>query len=89
MNIQEYFWRHFAARAIAFIALPLFIYLSVFWVHLSLLTNSGTGDTFMSPAFQETLRGNELLLNSQGSFILTPNRPASAYADIVPRAPLL
>lgn len=66
MNIQEYFWRHFAARAIAFIALPLFIYLSVFWVHLSLLTNSGTGDTFMSPAFQETLKGNELLLNSQG-----------------------
>ena len=42
------------------------MYLSIFYVHLSLLTNSGTGDTFMSPAFQETLKGNELLLNSQG-----------------------
>ncbi|KAH9847565.1 glycosyltransferase family 39 protein [Lenzites betulinus] len=61
---MEYFWKHFAARAIAFIVLPLFLYLSVFWVHLALLTNSGPGDTFMSPAFQETLRGNELLLNS-------------------------
>ncbi|KAI0731331.1 O-mannosyltransferase [Earliella scabrosa] len=62
---MEYFWRHFAARAIAFIVLPLFLYLSIFYVHLSILTNSGTGDTFMSPAFQETLKGNELLLNSQ------------------------
>ena len=68
MRPQEYFWRHFAARAVAFIVLPLFLYLSIFWIHLSLLTNSGTGDTFMSPAFQETLRGNELLLNSQGQF---------------------
>ncbi|KAI0708841.1 O-mannosyltransferase [Cerioporus squamosus] len=62
---MEYFWRHFVARAVAFIVLPLFLYLSIFYVHLALLTNSGTGDTFMSPAFQETLRGNELLLNSQ------------------------
>lgn len=58
------------ARATAFIVLPLFLYLSIFWVHLSLLTNSGTGDSFMSPAFQETLRGNELLLNSQGQIVL-------------------
>lgn len=46
--------------------LPLFLYLSIFWIHLALLANSGPGDTFMSPAFQETLRGNELLLNSHG-----------------------
>ncbi|KAI0794053.1 O-mannosyltransferase [Fomes fomentarius] len=62
---MEYFWRHFVARAVAFIALPLFLYLSIFYIHLSILSNSGPGDTFMSPAFQETLRGNELLLNSQ------------------------
>ncbi|KAJ8472749.1 hypothetical protein ONZ51_g8305 [Trametes cubensis] len=61
----EYFWKHFAARAVAFIVLPVFLYLTIFWIHLSILTNSGPGDTFMSPAFQETLRGNELLLNSQ------------------------
>ncbi|OBZ73646.1 Dolichyl-phosphate-mannose--protein mannosyltransferase 4 [Grifola frondosa] len=64
-NTMEYFWKHFIARAVGFIVLPLILYLTVFYIHLSILTNSGTGDTFMSPAFQETLRGNELLLNSQ------------------------
>lgn len=42
------------------------IYLSFFWVHFKILKYSGPGDTFMSPAFQETLLGNELLLNAQG-----------------------
>ena len=42
------------------------VYLFIFWIHFKLLIYSGPGDTFMSPAFQETLRGNELLLNSQG-----------------------
>lgn len=37
-----------------------------FWVHFKILIYSGPGDTFMSPAFQETLLGNELLLNAQG-----------------------
>lgn len=35
----------------------------------------------MSPAFQETLRGNELLLNSQGMHILGLGR-AKLVADI-------
>jgi dolichyl-phosphate-mannose-protein mannosyltransferase len=42
------------------------IYLSFFWVHFKILKYSGPGDSFMSPAFQETLQGNELLLNAQG-----------------------
>ncbi|CCM01812.1 uncharacterized protein FIBRA_03880 [Fibroporia radiculosa] len=62
---MEYFWQHFLARAMGLIVLPIIFYLMVFYVHLSILTNTGPGDTFMSPAFQETLRGNELLLNSQ------------------------
>ncbi|KAJ3555988.1 hypothetical protein NM688_g2273 [Phlebia brevispora] len=62
---MEYFWKHFMARAAALIALPIILYLSFFWVHLAVLTNSGPGDSFMSPAFQETLRNNEMLLNSQ------------------------
>ncbi|KAF8584026.1 glycosyltransferase family 39 protein [Ramaria rubella] len=61
----EYFGRHFAARAIGLIIVPAIVYLSFFWVHFAILTNSGSGDSFMSPAFQETLLGNELLLNSQ------------------------
>ncbi|EMD38940.1 glycosyltransferase family 39 protein [Gelatoporia subvermispora B] len=62
---MEYFTKHFFARAAGFIVLPITLYLFFFWVHLAILSNSGPGDSFMSPAFQETLKGNELLLNSQ------------------------
>jgi len=54
------------ARAVGLIVVPFIIYLSFFYVHFAVLTHSGTGDAFMSPAFQETLIGNELLMNSQG-----------------------
>ncbi|KAF8347901.1 glycosyltransferase family 39 protein [Amanita rubescens] len=61
---MDYFWRHFMARATGLILVPFILYLSFFYVHFSILTTSGPGDTFMSPAFQETLAGNELLLKS-------------------------
>ena len=51
---------------VGFIIVPLIFYLFFFWIHFAILTHSGTGDTFMSPAFQETLVGNELLMNSHG-----------------------
>ncbi|KAF9047103.1 glycosyltransferase family 39 protein [Hymenopellis radicata] len=63
-NSMEHFWKHFQARAIGFILVPFVIYLSFFYVHFAILTQSGPGDSFMSPAFQETLSGNEMLLNS-------------------------
>ncbi|KAF9512686.1 glycosyltransferase family 39 protein [Hydnum rufescens UP504] len=62
---MEQVWRHFFARALGLILLPFIVYLSFFWIHFKILKYSGTGDSFMSPAFQETLHGNELLLNSQ------------------------
>ncbi|KIJ65592.1 glycosyltransferase family 39 protein [Hydnomerulius pinastri MD-312] len=62
---MEHFWKHFAARAVGLILIPFIIYLSFFYVHFTVLTHSGAGDSFMSPAFQETLIGNELLMNSQ------------------------
>ncbi|KAJ8586747.1 glycosyltransferase family 39 protein [Rhizopogon salebrosus TDB-379] len=62
---MEHFWKHFMARAVGLILVPFIIYLSFFYVHFAVLTRSGNGDTFMSPAFQETLIGNELLMNSQ------------------------
>jgi len=75
MPFQELFWRHFAARAAGLIVLPLVVYLSFFWIHFTILTHSGTGDTFMSPQFQESLAGNELLINSIGEvcFFLVPS----------------
>ncbi|KAG6334600.1 hypothetical protein ID866_4494 [Astraeus odoratus] len=62
----EHFWKHFMARALGLIVVPFIIYLSFFYVHFAVLINSGPGDSFMSPAFQETLIGNELLTHSQG-----------------------
>ncbi|WWD22085.1 hypothetical protein CI109_106574 [Kwoniella shandongensis] len=61
----SYFYRHFVYRAIGLIIVPFMIYLSFFWIHFKILKFSGPGDTFMSPQFQETLQGNELLLNAQ------------------------
>ena len=67
-RMQNFFWNHFLARVVGFIVLPLFLYLFFFAVHLGILSNTGPGDAFMSPSFQETLRGNELLLKSHGMF---------------------
>jgi dolichyl-phosphate-mannose-protein mannosyltransferase len=64
-HTMEYFGRHFTARAIGLIVIPFTIYLSFFYVHFAILNQSGPGDTFMSPAFQETLVGNEMLLSSR------------------------
>ncbi|KAJ8095317.1 Dolichyl-phosphate-mannose--protein mannosyltransferase 4 [Marasmius tenuissimus] len=64
-HTMEHFWNHFTARAAGLILVPFIIYLSFFWIHFALLPTSGPGDTFMSPAFQETLAGNEMLMNSQ------------------------
>ena len=71
---QDPFWRHFAARAIGLIVVPVIVYLSFFWVHFAILTHSGTGDTFMSPQFQESLAGNELLMNSLGKLTFLMDR---------------
>src|SRR6266478_1752831 len=71
-SFQELFWRHFAARAIGLIVIPLFVYLSFFWIHFTILTHSGTGHSFMSPHVPESLAGNELLMNSIGKGLLPP-----------------
>ncbi|KAF8966278.1 MIR motif-containing protein, partial [Flammula alnicola] len=51
--------------AIALILVPFIIYLSFFYIQFAVLPQSGPGDSFMSPAFQETLAGNEMLFNSK------------------------
>jgi dolichyl-phosphate-mannose-protein mannosyltransferase len=63
---MEHFGKHFTARAVSLILVPLVVYLSFFWMHFTILSHSGPGDNFMSPAFQETLMGNEMLMHSQG-----------------------
>lgn len=58
------FAKHFCARALFLIMVPIFVYLGWFWVHFAILTKTGPGDTFMSADFQQTLQGNELLEHS-------------------------
>ncbi|KAJ1560779.1 hypothetical protein HK405_005974 [Cladochytrium tenue] len=54
------FGKHFLARALCLIAIPMTIYLFFFEIHFLSLPNSGTGSGFMSPIFQSTLKGNEI-----------------------------
>jgi dolichyl-phosphate-mannose-protein mannosyltransferase len=55
-----YFIKHFTARAICFILLPICLYVTFFWFHLNQLNHSGNGDGFYSSAFQSQLIGNSL-----------------------------
>ncbi|THH32175.1 hypothetical protein EUX98_g2018 [Antrodiella citrinella] len=51
------FYRHFMARALCLIVVPVLFYMFMFWIHFLILGNSGDGDGFMSSEFQHTLRG--------------------------------
>ncbi|KAJ3149087.1 hypothetical protein HDU86_007030 [Geranomyces michiganensis] len=77
------FSRHFAARALCLIFLPLAIYLSFFYIHFAILIKSGPGDAFMSPAFQDGLVGSEVSTNTSSipffSNITIRHRDTSAY----------
>ncbi|KAK4702070.1 hypothetical protein P7C70_g4151, partial [Phenoliferia sp. Uapishka_3] len=59
------FGKHLAARSAGLILLPATIYLAFFWVHLAILTQTGTGDDFMGVEFQRTLAGSPYLLPSE------------------------
>ncbi|PAV20609.1 glycosyltransferase family 39 [Pyrrhoderma noxium] len=51
------FAKHFLARAVCLIAVPITFYMIMFAIHFQILQNSGDGDGFMSSAFQHTLGG--------------------------------
>ena len=54
------FVRHFVARALCLIFLPVVIYMLIFHIHFKILSKSGNGDGFYSSAFQSQLIGNKL-----------------------------
>lgn len=56
--------KHFYARAFGLIFVPTVVYLFWFYIHFSILTVSGPGDAFMSPTFQETLKGNTMVMSA-------------------------
>ena len=52
--------KHFLARAVCLIAVPIALYVSIFYIHLTVLSRSGSGDGFYSSLFQSSLVGNRL-----------------------------
>ncbi|XP_054011086.1 protein O-mannosyl-transferase 2 isoform X1 [Hylaeus anthracinus] len=52
--------KHLAARCICLILLPMLLYMLFFYIHLSVLNKSGSGDGFYSSEFQSLLKGNSL-----------------------------
>ena len=54
------FVRHFVARAICLIAIPILFYMFMFQIHFMILGSSGDGDGFMSSEFQQTLGGRHM-----------------------------
>ncbi|KAK0860741.1 Dolichyl-phosphate-mannose--protein mannosyltransferase 4 [Friedmanniomyces endolithicus] len=60
------FGKHLAARIIGLIVVPFMMYLFWFQVHFAILSRSGPGDDFMTPAFQETLSDNLMTQQAVG-----------------------
>lgn len=61
--------RHFMARAICLIAIPITFYMFMFWLHFLILSNAGDGDGFMSSEFQHTLNGRGMSDTYSGTYI--------------------
>ena len=60
-------FRHFVARAICLLGLPMLVYMACFQVHFWVLFQSGDGDGFMSSEFQHSLRGHGMADTYSGS----------------------
>ncbi|XP_053669548.1 protein O-mannosyl-transferase 2 [Anopheles marshallii] len=52
--------RQLIARALTLIVLPIVLYAGFFYIHLTVLNRSGSGDGFYSSGFQSNLIGNSL-----------------------------
>ncbi|KAJ7123188.1 glycosyltransferase family 39 protein [Mycena epipterygia] len=58
LRIPPRVWmRHFVARALCLIVVPILFYMGMFQIHFMILGSSGDGDGFMSSEFQHTLGG--------------------------------
>jgi dolichyl-phosphate-mannose-protein mannosyltransferase len=58
LRVPPRLWiKHFYARALCLILVPILFYMAMFEIHFLILENSGEGDGFMSAEFQHMLGG--------------------------------
>lgn len=58
LRVNTRLWmKHFMARALCLIVIPIVFYMAMFEIHFLILNGSGDGDGFMSSEFQHTLGG--------------------------------
>src|SRR5882762_809006 len=58
LRVPPRMWmKHFLARALCLIVVPILFYMAMFEIHFLILNGSGDGDGFMSSEFQHTLGG--------------------------------
>ena len=77
LRVPPRLWiRHFLARALCLIAIPIMFYLFIFEIHFLILVNSGEGDGFMSAEFQHTLGGRNMKDTYAGTL------PSSVPTDV-------
>jgi dolichyl-phosphate-mannose-protein mannosyltransferase len=69
LRVSPRLWiRHFLARALCLIIVPILFYMAMFQIHFLVLENSGEGDGFMSAEFQHTLGGRKMADTYAGAF---------------------
>ena len=61
--LRERTWKKYFRSFTALTVVPIVVYFLVITAYSSLLNNSGTGDAFMSPQYQKTLKGNSYETN--------------------------
>ena len=64
--------RHFIARALCLIGLPIMFYMAMFEIHFAILRNPGDGDAFMSSEFQRIPDGKGMHWTYAGSYSILP-----------------
>ena len=71
LRVSPKLWiRHFLARALCLIVVPIMFYAFIFQIHFLILANSGEGDGFMSAEFQRTLGGRGMQDTYAGGLLL-------------------
>ena len=68
-NSIHLFLKHLFYRALGLIAFPILLYTFFFFIHLKVLSKTGSGDGFFSSAFQSQLEGNSLFNASMPKYI--------------------